>query len=180
MATEPLITPKKIFADLSRDVIGQDQALQDMSVAIYNHLMEHSVGNVLMIGNSGTGKTTIMRAVEQFFSQTEGFEKYSTIIRINANLVADLASRGKQTNIVMDRLARQAANILGERADLETMQMYVSHGLVCVDEVDKIRSMVGGEPNIKGIVAQDSLPLSWRMRMCGLRCPISMQAVGIH
>ena len=157
MATEPLITPKKIFADLSRDVIGQDQALQDMSVAIYKHLMEHSVGNVLMIGNSGTGKTTIMRAVERFFSQTEGFEKYSTIIRINANLVADLASRGKQTNIVMDRLARQAANILGERADLETMQVYVSHGLVCVDEVDKIRSMVGGEPNVKGIVAQDSL-----------------------
>ena len=77
MATEPLITPKKIFADLSRDVIGQDQALQDMSVAIYKHLMEHSVGNVLMIGNSGTGKTTIMRAVERFFSQTEGFEKLS-------------------------------------------------------------------------------------------------------
>jgi len=157
MATEPQISPKEIFADLSRDVIGQDQALQDMSVAIYKHLIEHSTGNVLMIGNSGTGKTTIMRAVERFFSQTEGFEKYSTIIRINANLVADLASRGKQTNIVMDRLARHAANILGERADLETMQTYVSHGLVCVDEVDKIRAVVGGEPSIKGIVAQDSL-----------------------
>jgi ATP-dependent Clp protease ATP-binding subunit ClpX len=157
MATEPPIKPTQIFADLSRDVIGQDQALHDMSVAIYKHLMEHSVGNVLMIGSSGTGKTTIMRAVERFFSQTKGFEKYSTIIRINANLVADLASRGKQTNIVMDRLARQAANILGERADLETMRRYVSHGLVCVDEVDKIRAVIGEEPNIKGIVAQDSL-----------------------
>jgi ATP-dependent Clp protease ATP-binding subunit ClpX len=157
MATESPITPKQIFADLSKDVIGQDQALQDMSVAIYKHLIEHSAGNVLMIGNSGAGKTTIMRAVERFFSQTEGFEKYSTIIRINANLVADLAIHGKQTNIVMDRLARQAANILGEKADLETMQAYVSHGLVCVDEVDKIRAMVSNEPNVKGIVAQDSL-----------------------
>ena len=37
------------------------------------------------------------------------------------------------------------------------MKDYVSHGIVCVDEVDKIRSVVGGEPNVKGIVAQDSL-----------------------
>jgi ATP-dependent Clp protease ATP-binding subunit ClpX len=157
MNTEPSTTPKQIFADLSRDVIGQDQALKNMSVAIYKHLIEHSAGNVLMIGNSGTGKTTIMRAVERFFSRADEFEKYSTIIRINANLVADLASRGEQTNIVMDRLARQAAKILGERANLENMQAYVSHGLVCVDEVDKIRAVVGGEPNVKGIIAQDSL-----------------------
>jgi ATP-dependent Clp protease ATP-binding subunit ClpX len=101
------MTPKKIFAALCDDVIGQDAALKSMAVAIYKHLIEHSVGNVLMIGNSGTGKTTIMRAAERFFSQAEGFEKFSTIIRINANLVADLASRGKQSNIVMDRPARR-------------------------------------------------------------------------
>jgi ATP-dependent Clp protease ATP-binding subunit ClpX len=157
MTPAPSLTPKQIFADLSQDVIGQDQALKDMSVAIFKHLIEHSSRNVLMVGNSGTGKTTIMRSVERFFSQTRGFEKYSTIIRINANLVADLAGSGKQTSIVMDRLARQAANLLGEKADLETMQDYVSHGIVCIDEVDKIRSVVGGEPNVKGIVAQDSL-----------------------
>lgn len=152
-----MMTPKEIFAALGSDVIGQDRALREMAVAIYKHLIEHSVGNVLMIGNSGTGKTTIMRSVERFFAHAEGFEKYSTIIRINANLVADLASRGKQSNVVMERLARQAANVLGEHAQLETMREYVSHGIICVDEVDKIRAVVGGEPNVKGIVAQDSL-----------------------
>jgi ATP-dependent Clp protease ATP-binding subunit ClpX len=151
------MTPTEILSALRRDVIGQDQALQDMAVAIYKHLIEHSVGNVLLIGNSGTGKTTIMRAVERFFTQAEGFEKFATIIRINANLVADLASRGTQSNVVMERLAQQAASILGERADLDTMLDYVSHGIVCVDEVDKIRAVVGGEANVKGIVAQDSL-----------------------
>lgn len=157
MSTEASLTPREIYNTLNQDVIGQDQALQDMAVAIYKHLIEHSTGNVLLIGNSGTGKTTIMRAVERFFSQARGHEKFSTIIRINANLVADLASRGQQSNIVMDRLARQAANILGENANLETMREYVAHGIVCVDEVDKIRAVVGGEPNVKGIVAQDSL-----------------------
>ena len=111
------MTPTDIFSALRKDVIGQDRALQDMAVAIYKHLIEHSVGNVLLIGNSGTGKTTIMRAAERFFAQAEGFEQFSTIIRINANLVADLASRGAQSNVVMDRLARQAATLLGERAD---------------------------------------------------------------
>jgi ATP-dependent Clp protease ATP-binding subunit ClpX len=151
------MTPKEIYAVLSRDVIGQDPALKNMAVAIYKHLIEHSVGNVLMIGNSGTGKTTIMRAAEQFFTNAKGYEKFSTIVRINANLVADLASRGAQTNIVMERLAHQAAAILGDKADYDTMQDYISHGIVCVDEVDKIRAVVGGEPNVKGIVAQDSL-----------------------
>ncbi len=151
------MTPTDIFTALRQDVIGQDQAIRDMAVAIYKHLIEHSVGNVLLIGNSGTGKTTIMRAAERFFARAKGFEKFSTIIRINANLVADLASRGVQSNVVMDRLARQAANILGERATLDTMLDYVSHGIVCVDEVDKLRAVVGGEPNVKGIIAQDSL-----------------------
>jgi ATP-dependent Clp protease ATP-binding subunit ClpX len=151
------MTPRDIYAAMRDGVVGQDNALKDMAVAMYKHLIEHSVGNVLMIGNSGTGKTTIMQAAERFFSQAEGFEKYSTIIRINANLVADLATSGQQTNVVMDRLARQAANLLGERADFGTMQDYVAHGIVCVDEVDKIRAVVGSEPNVKGIVAQDSL-----------------------
>ena len=151
------MTPIQIYEFLRRDVIGQDKALREMAVAIYKHLSEHSTGNVLMIGNSGTGKTTIMRAVERFFAEAKDYERFSTIIRINANLVADLASRGQQSNIVMDRLAREAANLLGEKADLETLREYVSHGIVCVDEVDKIRAVVGGEPSVKGITAQDSL-----------------------
>ena len=151
------MTPTRIYESLRRDVIGQDKALREMAVAIYKHLIEHSAGNVLMIGNSGTGKTTIMRAVERFFAEAEGYEKFSTIIRINANLVADLATRGQQSNMVMDRLAREAADLLGEKADLETLREYVSHGIVCVDEVDKIRAAVGGEPSVKGITAQDSL-----------------------
>jgi len=151
------MTPTEIYRILGTDVVGQEDALRDMSVAIYKHLIEHAVGNVMMIGNSGTGKTTIMKATERFFAQARGYEKYATIIRINANLVADLASRGAQTNVVMDRLAQQAARLLGERADLETMRDYVAHGIVCIDEVDKIRATVGGEPNVKGIVAQDSL-----------------------
>ncbi len=152
-----VIEPKDILKDLGKDVIAQDHALKEMSVAIYKHLIGHSAGNVLLIGNSGTGKTTIMKAAERFFRETKGFEKFSTIIRVNANVVADLAARGSQTNMILDRLAQTARQALGEKATLEKMRDYVSHGIVNLDEVDKIRASVGGEPNVKGIVAQDSL-----------------------
>ena len=152
-----MIEPKDIFEDLRREVIGQDPALREMAVGIYKHLIGHSAGNVLLIGNSGTGKTTIMKAVERFLRETQGFERFSTIVRLNANVLADLASRGSQTNVVLERLAEAARQRLGQEATLERMVDYVSHGVVNVDEVDKIRAQVRGEANVKGIVAQDSL-----------------------
>ena len=66
------MTPTDIFSALRKDVIGQDRALQDMAVAIYKHLIEHSVGNVLLIGNSGTGKTTIMRMLCGYLEPSAG------------------------------------------------------------------------------------------------------------
>jgi len=152
-----MIQPHEIYQNLNRDVIGQDQALREMSVAIYKHLIGHSAGNVLLIGNSGTGKTTIMKAMERFFREMTEYAKFSTNIRMNANVLADLAARGSQTNVVLERLAAAAAQNLGQDATLETMIEYVSHGIVNVDEVDKIRAQVRGEANVKGIVAQDSL-----------------------
>lgn len=152
-----MIEPSQILEQLGTDVIGQNTALREMSVAIYKHLIGHSAGNVLMIGNSGTGKTTIMKAVERFFRESKEYEQFSTIIRVNANVVADLAAKGSQSNVILERLAEAARQVLGEEATLERMIAYVSHGIVNLDEVDKIRAEVGGEPNVKGIVAQDSL-----------------------
>ncbi len=152
-----MIDPTQILRQLGTDVVGQNAALKEMSVAIYKHLIGHSAGNVLMIGNSGTGKTTIMKAVERFFRESTDFGQFSTIIRVNANVVADLAAKGSQSNVILERLAEAARQRLGDNATRQNMIDYVSHGIVNLDEVDKIRAEVGGEPNVKGIVAQDSL-----------------------
>ena len=116
-----MIQPPEIFKLLNREVIGQDAALREMAVAIYKHLISHRTGNVLLIGNSGTGKTTIMRSVERFFAEEKELARFSTIIRINANLVADLATKGAQSNVVMERLARQATTVLGNNATKENV-----------------------------------------------------------
>ncbi len=55
--------PVEINKLLERDVIGQATACRIVSVAIYKHLQGERFGNLMMIGSSGTGKTTIMRSM---------------------------------------------------------------------------------------------------------------------
>ena len=54
--------PPAIYEALNHEVIGQSGALREVSVALYKHLIGHKTGNIMMIGGSGTGKTTIMKA----------------------------------------------------------------------------------------------------------------------
>ena len=65
----PAPPPQEIAAALGKRVIGQAGAVQEMAIALSKKLAGLGVGNILMIGSSGTGKTTLMRAVEVF---TEG------------------------------------------------------------------------------------------------------------
>ncbi|MFT5430666.1 MAG: ATP-dependent Clp protease ATP-binding subunit ClpX [Myxococcota bacterium] len=149
--------PPEIFTTLKPQVIGQSKALREVSVALYKHLIGHTTGNILMIGGSGTGKTTIMRAVEGMLDRGSEFGEYGTVVRMNANLLSDLASRGLQSTVVLEKIVTEARARFGEDAPLEQLKKCVEHGIVFVDEVDKIRSHVGDEANVAGIIAQESL-----------------------
>ena len=148
--------PPEIHDKLKHDVIGQNAALREVSVALYKHLIGHTTGNILMIGGSGTGKTTIMRAVEALLDEHPEWADYGTVVRLNANLLADLASRGAQSNAVLDKLVSEARARRGDEAPASEIIRLVEQGIVFVDEVDKIRSHVGEEPNVSGIIAQES------------------------
>ena len=70
MIPQPL-NPVDIYDFLKRHVIGQEEVLRFVSVAIFKHLQGEKYGNLLLIGNSGTGKTTIMRAIERLYEAHE-------------------------------------------------------------------------------------------------------------
>src|SRR5262245_25946310 len=80
--------PVDIFDFMKQDVIGQDESLNYVSVAIFKHLQGEKYGNLLFIGNSGTGKTTIMRAVERLYRTHENLKEYRTVVVLNANTLA--------------------------------------------------------------------------------------------
>jgi len=72
----PEMTPRRIYTELDRYVIGQDRAKRTVAIAAYNHLrrLAHAgaegpgetavplkKSNILLIGPTGCGKTHIAR-----------------------------------------------------------------------------------------------------------------------
>ena len=149
------IRPKDIFEALRKTVVGQDDAIRELAVAVVKHLASHATGNILMIGNSGSGKTTLMRAIEHFLAGRPDLYEYANVIRINANVLAD--EHQGYGRAVLSRLLANAKKMFGADAPPEVLLGSIEHGIVFIDEVDKIRAQVGGEPNVRGIVAQEAL-----------------------
>jgi ATP-dependent Clp protease ATP-binding subunit ClpX len=149
--------PVEIAEALSRRVMGQPDAIREMAVALSKHLGGLRVGNILMIGSSGTGKTTLMRAVETYLASSPALAVRSSVIRIHANVLGDEALRGRPGEAVLGRLLERAREQLGPQMPFEAVLQRAASGLVFVDEVDKIRSHVGGQPNVAGIRAQEAL-----------------------
>jgi ATP-dependent Clp protease ATP-binding subunit ClpX len=149
--------PVAISTALCQRVMGQDTAVREMAVALSKHLAGLRVGNILMIGSSGTGKTTLMRAVEGFLASDPALASRSAVIRIHANVLGEEAARQRPGEAVVGRLLERAREQLGPSAPVAELVARAAHGLVFVDEVDKIRTQIGGQPHIPGIRAQEAL-----------------------
>ena len=77
-----LLKPEEIKAFLDDYVIGQEQAKKVLSVAVYNHYkrimaannmgVELGKSNILMLGPTGCGKTTLINLLMRFYSVNEG------------------------------------------------------------------------------------------------------------
>jgi ATP-dependent Clp protease ATP-binding subunit ClpX len=149
--------PSAIAEALSRRILGQDEAVREMAVALSKQLAGLRVGNILMIGSSGTGKTTLMRAVEGYLGSDPVLTARSAVIRIHANVLGEEAEKGRPGEVVLGRLLERAREQLGPKVPVDMLLRRAAAGLVFVDEVDKIRSHVGGQANVSGIRAQEAL-----------------------
>jgi ATP-dependent Clp protease ATP-binding subunit ClpX len=150
-------SPAQIAKALEKRVVGQKEAVREMSVALSKKLAGLKVGNILLIGSSGSGKTTLMRAVEELLAANPALWVRSTVVRIHANVLGEEAEQGHPGEKLLLRLLDRAREQLGAQAPVERLIEQATHGLVFIDEVDKIRSQVGGQPNVAGIRAQEAL-----------------------
>src|SRR6266850_6861048 len=131
------LRPKEVSDDLRKTVVGQDDAIREIAVAVVKHLVGHPAPNILLIGNSGSGKTTLMRAVEQFLTGRAELNEYANVIRMNANVLAE--EHAGYGRAVLGRLFANAKRLLGGDAPVERLLGSVEHGIIFIDEVDKIR-----------------------------------------
>ncbi len=149
------VRPAEMCDELRKTVLGQEEATREISVAIVKHIAGQGGDNILLVGNSGSGKTTLMRAVEQTLRGRPELARFSNVIRINANVLAE--AREGYGRAVLNRLYANAQKTLGPAATVEDLLRWVERGIVFIDEVDKIRASVGDNANVKGIVAQEAL-----------------------
>ncbi|MAX06121.1 MAG: ATP-dependent Clp protease ATP-binding subunit ClpX [Flavobacteriales bacterium] len=127
-----LLKPKAIKDYLDDFVIGQDELKKVISVAVYNHYkrllqldtseedVEIEKSNIIMVGQTGTGKTLIARTIAKLL-------KVPFCIA-DATVLTEAGYVGEDVESILTRLL-QAADYNVEKA---------KKGIVFIDEIDKV------------------------------------------
>lgn len=148
--------PEDIFNYLSKKVLGQDAVLKQISVSVYKHINGIKWGNIFLIGNSGTGKTTIMKSIRQFYRDHEKLHKFKAMAVMNANTLVDEDGE-VNINRVFKNVEADVRNLLGPRVTALKLKEYMENATVCFDEIDKISSRISGRVNVTGIIIQQAV-----------------------
>jgi ATP-dependent Clp protease ATP-binding subunit ClpX len=151
------ITPPQIFDELRKGVLGQNSALRYVSVAVYKHTTGKVPGNILLIGNSGTGKTTIMNNIQRMYHDVAEYRPFRAMTIINANLLVDAERLEFQPERLLTAVEQRARALIGPKPSADALKETMERATICIDEVDKMSSIVAGKPNPIGVVLQQGL-----------------------
>jgi ATP-dependent Clp protease ATP-binding subunit ClpX len=114
-------------------------------------------GNILLIGNSGTGKTTIMNNIQRLYQTIPEYRPFRAMTIINANLLVDSDRMEFRPERLLVAAEQRARSVLGQTPTAEELQAAMERATVCIDEIDKMSSVVAGKPNAIGVVLQQGL-----------------------
>ena len=127
-----LLKPAEIKKFLDQYVIGQDDAKKVLSVAVYNHYkrisskikkqdeVEIEKSNILLVGETGTGKTLLARSIAKMLNVP--------FCIADATVLTEAGYVGEDVESILTRLL-QAADYDVAAAE---------RGVVYIDEIDKI------------------------------------------
>ena len=151
------IKPPMIYKELHHGVLGQRKALRFVSVAIYKHTTGKVPGNLLMVGNSGTGKTTIMNNIQRLYNEVPEYKPFRAVTIINANLLVDVDRMEFRPDRLLQAVEQRARAIAGSEPSPAALKEAIERATICIDEIDKMAAVVAGKPNAIGVVLQQGL-----------------------
>jgi ATP-dependent Clp protease ATP-binding subunit ClpX len=131
-----VLKPHEIKERLDEYIIGQERAKRTISVAVYNHYkriraiqkghdVTYNKTNVMLLGPTGSGKTLIARTLADILDVPFAIADATTL--------TEAGYVGEDVENIILRLV-QSADYDVERAE---------HGIIYVDEIDKIRKTSG-------------------------------------
>ena len=133
--------PLEIKPFLDQYIIGQEATKKSMSVAVYNHYkrllqvknddndVEIEKSNIILVGDTGTGKTLIARTIAKMLDVPFSI--------VDATVLTQAGYVGEDVESILSRLL-QAADYDVTKAE---------RGIVFIDEIDKI-ARKGDNPSI--------------------------------
>jgi len=135
-----LLKPAEIKAFLDQYVIGQERAKKVISVAVYNHYkrlmqkpdnedIEIEKSNIILVGETGTGKTLLARTVAKML--------HVPFTIVDATVLTEAGYVGEDIESLLTRLL--------QNADYDVKS--AERGIVFIDELDKI-ARKGDNPSI--------------------------------
>ena len=136
--------PQSIKAKLDEHVIGLEDAKVKLAVALSMHFnllknvqhQSHNKPNVLITGNTGTGKTHLIKSAAKIFDVP--------FVEVDASSLTQSGYEGQSVDSILVRLYEKSGSI--ELAE---------HGIVYIDEIDKLAS--GDKSGISTTNVQESL-----------------------
>ena len=127
-----LLKPKEIKNHLDKHVIGQNSAKKVLAVAVYNHYkrlmqpkkkeeeVEIEKSNIIMVGETGTGKTLLARTIAKMLNVP--------FCIADATVLTEAGYVGEDVESILSRLLQVADY------DVKSTE----RGIVFIDEIDKI------------------------------------------
>jgi len=127
-----LLKPQEIKNHLDKHVIGQNSAKKVLAVAVYNHYkrlmqpkkkeeeVEIEKSNIIMVGETGTGKTLLARTIAKMLNVP--------FCIADATVLTEAGYVGEDVESILSRLLQVA------EYDVKAAE----RGIVFIDEIDKI------------------------------------------